>query len=718
MRRTPHKATPCSLGTVPGTVPRLAGRVSSDVILRLLIANEKMRKDARLRRRVFTVSFDASALSLSDMDTPHNSDYEYISSQHKTQKTGLTDNNPSKTIKQCLHYHLNKITSNAAPRTKEYHYRFVKIIEQLLIEHVMAFKEVIRLFKAHGGHTTGQRARRTRIKDTLFSGEHGIPCYIAVMHDVGSIYHQENQTPTFIINRSAPQSLLLKHYIRANTEDAQYIFELRSALKKAMKANHGKAKTINSQIAVKLNKQFANAMKISSRQQRGELGFYRIDEEKSNAFDAQIKKCAGYAPDMDSLKLALKAKSTRIAESIRKSTKLLSDPNLPPQKQHMLKISIAKEKMQLLKMTRNHKQILHRRRNYLIRHNKKIVKQTLDKMNAGGVGAFRCVTPQCKRFVELYVQSKTDALEADERRKYDRIALTHGSTTRSEIEMLCYRYAAACKYLECPTLDVDPTLALKTVLAHPQEMELLSIEVVDEGIFSMSLTSVSEFAHQGRRQTTQAKRCRDRGSMNIAFKNKAKIIKSRLHPNHELARASLTQRQLSIARLPQQQQEETVSSSQDCGAIRKFGTHEGNDARRNRRSLHLIGSLFGLPASSVYANPKTYIRPTVTVLNQGIYDPTTGIDIRAAEFRDQYVTVAPKTIAYGNAMDMFNQYEHVLTTMTDFIKDDKSDFKDGAVEKKSHALSLSKEKFTFKTYKYQISFLKFLCRARLLKELL
>ena len=156
-----------------------------------------------------------------------------------------------------------------------------------------------------------------------------------------------------------------------------------------------------------------------------------------------------------------------------------------------------------------------------------------------------------------------------------------------------------------------------------------------------------------------------------------------------------------------------------------MGTHETNNSKRNTRCgtlLKQVGVTFGLPASSVYYHPSTYIRPLIMVLNQGLVDAEGKVS-RCAEFRDQYVTIAPKTVCYGDAADMTNQYEHVLTSMHDMIENTEEGkrFKgpEGAVkEKKGHALKLHQDKFTIETAEHELSFLKCVTRLRLLMELM
>ena len=641
------------------------------------------------------------------------SDYGYISSRRKLHNTGFTDNKPGSSLEECLEFHSSRMSEEHKPQTNLQHYRFIKVMERLDFEHILTLEEVKSIFIRWSGSV---KCPPSRVKYLMFSSEHGIPCYVVVLLDLTSA--DQRQTTTLFINKTVPQSILLEYLVQHNEEDNQYAHDHKQALSRAIKLNNKKAKSVNSQIAVALNKQLANALHMPGWRQHKHHGFRQLDSEKSNAFDLRLEECAKYEPDMAVLKQELDAKEQRIQKSIARDSKLLKDPRLSKQQRNAFKISVAKSQITLFRIRKDHKSILERRKNYLTRQNKRTIKHELDKMNKGGVGAKVCITSECKVFIELFVGSKLDSLDADERRKVDRISLNHGTTNRGEIEVLCYLYAATCKYLGNEHFNVDPKLALKTLLAHPDEMEQLMHEIVREGIFTMSKSSVSEFAHQGQRQTIQARRCRNRGSMNIAFANKAKVTRSKLHPNHEFGRAQINQRRVSLARLPLHQQKETLSCSQDCGAIRKFGTHEGNDARREKRSLHLKGSLFGLPVSSVYGHPDTFIRPTICVFNEGVYDQQTGRVARVGGFRDQYITISPKTVAYGNCRDMFNQYEYVLMTMFDLILEDGSGFKEGAVETKSHVLSLNQETFTFETYKYQMSFLKFLTRARLLKELL
>ena len=650
-----------------------------------------------------------------DTPSPENAasaDYDYIESRAKLHNVGFTDNKPGSSIQDCLEFHTSRMSAELKQQTNQHHYRFIKVMQHLDFELMLTLDEVVRLYIQHGGNAAHSP---TKIKQLLFSSDRGIPCYIAVLIDAASDDHR--QTDTVFVIKTAPTDFLLKYLVRRNQDSAHYIQEFKKALSSVLKTNNKKAKSLNSRLAVTLNKQIANAVQMSAWKQK-QLGFRQLSGDESTAFDARIDKCAKHEPDIAVLRDELRAKEQRLKKSIARLSTLLRDPGLAKQKRNALKIQITKSKIKLLEIKNGHESILSRLKAYLKRKNKQCIKQQADKMNKGGKGSKVCITSNCKRFLELYVENKFDALDADDRRKYDRISLNYGTTNRSEIEHLCYLYGGACKFLQSAHFDVDPSIALQTLLAHPSEIELLAQDLVTDGVFSMSKSSVSEFAHQGRRRTIQAKRCVKRGSMNIAFANKAKITRPKSHPNHEFCRSTLTQRQVSLARLPHRQMIETVSSSQDCGAIRKFGTHEGNDARRNKRSLHLIGILFGHPISSVYANPATYIRPTVMVLNRGLYDPQTGRATRCGVHRDQYISISPKTVAYGNAFDMFNQYEFVLLTMYDMVNEDGSGFKEGAVEKKSHALSLSHETFTFDTYKYQLSFLKFLTRARLLKQLL
>ena len=91
-----------------------------------------------------------------------------------------------------------------------------------------------------------------------------------------------------------------------------------------------------------------------------------------------------------------------------------------------------------------------------------------------------------------------------------------------------------------------------------------------------------------------------------------------------------------------------------------------NNARNNKTATtvkNVNDGKHGIGASSVHSSPQTYVKGRVTTIYGGTVDSTTLKVSRAAKFRHQCCTFAPRNLASGSAADMINNIEFVLTCL-------------------------------------------------------
>eukprot|EP01084_Bolivina_argentea_P056289 103043_1 len=653
---------------------------------------------------------------------------------------GIMNLNQSWSMKQCLEYHCSRATdTHYKHSTKANHYLHVKIIELILFYEFISVDKIEQTYYLY----EQQSITRWQLVRKLFEHDHGIPAVKITIPRCDS--DNCDETCQYFVNRNINSEKFSIYLTQIITQTNQYMHTFKIQLDSMLRKNNKEARKLNVNIAVTLNKKIANKLYTKS-YIHNKLKF-RNNQERLKYFDEKMCELDEYITQYKQDEKQLEEKIVKLQKENTNYHSQMRTPHLANKLRKQLKIRIAQNRVKIKRFKRQKDIVLKNIESYDKRKKTTEIRNVLQKMNSGGKGRIKHITSQCIKFCELLLEKKRANLDADERRKVDRLNLHPKYTNTEEIVYTAYLYAATCRHsfimkafdsssimkaypCICSNIfsfiggfgdfTMDPANAFVILISNYDVISTTVLDVVEENIFTISRQTVSELGDKGNSRTRQARKCRARGTAKWTFVKLYKVLMSKLHPNYKFCREILFQSYERVARLIESFKEEMVMYGMDGGAIRRFGTHEGNNSAWNKKRGTLkddIGTHFGLPTSSVYYHPSTYIRPIDCVIAGPIYDDTTGETSRCGEYRDQYLIVAPKTVQYGSALDMANIKEMVFCTMNGMVDDEKRKLKDGAIDWKSHTLKINKDNFTYENYTHQISLLKWLTRARLLAEL-
>eukprot|EP01084_Bolivina_argentea_P299231 515762_1 len=654
---------------------------------------------------------------------------------------GIIHLHNNKTISETYDYHSNFV--DITSKKWKLHYQHCKIMVDLLQYEFISFKEVHDIYKINGGD---KDLNQSNLKKRFFTHKHGIPCVLMTLPSAASehadsreIYVIHNEIDATRLNTCLYQIIMGIH---------QHFHKYKQIVNTHLKQNNKDARKLNDNIAVTLNKKIANKL-YSDSYIKNRLGFRNITEERDTFFNDELKKLDSFIAGIDNeITECNDDIKKRESENKKLNKQLQNNPHMNTKLRRQIRIKITKNNIRLKELQSNRNRILKRKQQHVIRQQTTRVRTVLQKMNKGGAGNVKHITKTCIEFCELLLQQKTSNLDADDRRRFEVLNLNSDSTTTAEIVWCGYLYAATCKFKKMQeifppnvhndfSIDIleiimgfvesfddftfDSRCAMKLSIEYCKCIEPLVMGIVKENRFSISKQTVSELGDKGNSRTIQARKCRKRGTAKWRFSRLYKVIRSKLHLNHRFCRETIFQSYERVARLSEELKDDMVMFGMDAAAIRKYHTHEGRNSGRNKNKGHhlddIVQKAFGLSAPSVYCHPGTYVRPIGCIIAVPTYNHNIGETIRCGDGRDQYITIAPKNIAYGSAFDMANIKEMTFCTTYDMVDHEKKILKPGAIKWKSHTLKIDENNFTYDNYRYQISLLQWLTRARLLSQL-